>query len=253
MDGDGLEDLIAVDARGRFHLLLAEDDGYRDATDDWRIDVTATPGAPPVAALCDLDGDGRPDLLARGHGRLHILLNRGYRLLDETSRGARPVPADFSGLICADLNRDGAPDLIIEGSLWPRAFMNRRHGHLIEVNPSSLDAGALDGARAAATPPPRREEHPLVRRLFWLRPQVDLPLVFLWLGALGAAHTHSRVQGARGALGRPMVIAALAAAGLAWLLWSSDQRAVPRLWGTAAAAAAALVAAAIEGWIARRR
>jgi hypothetical protein len=71
-------------------------------------------------ASVDINGDGRPDLLASGHCGLNVMLNRASdRSLIAFDQpvpvvgGAQQIASRSVGFALADVNRDGKPDVIL--------------------------------------------------------------------------------------------------------------------------------------------
>ncbi len=124
VDGDGLDDLAVISDAGRLRLLLQRDGTFDDATARLGLDV-----APwhDTVVLCDLDGDGRADIVAReadprGDGTVSRL--RYLRSLDgwmDDATDTLPAPLPFAvtngrGLpTCDDVDGDGDLDLLVPG------------------------------------------------------------------------------------------------------------------------------------------
>lgn len=117
VDGDGDDDLFVVDEDGRLRLFRQDEASFVD--DSHRVPADIRPGRLEFA--CDLDGDGRDELGFRVDGpdpNAPLRLLRPHRrwIEDATADlGALPVWVDAAiGRIgCVDLDRDGAPELVI--------------------------------------------------------------------------------------------------------------------------------------------
>jgi len=114
---------------------------FQDVTDQLGIDFTHDPGPigkyllPQIngsgCALCDLDGDDRPDLLFLSHGGLtSSSKNKLYRQkpdgkFEDVSAGSG---LDFAGactgVAVGDVNNDGKPDILIAMYGGIRLFLN---------------------------------------------------------------------------------------------------------------------------------
>ncbi|HUG89454.1 MAG TPA: FG-GAP-like repeat-containing protein [Planctomycetaceae bacterium] len=119
LDGDGDVDLIVAEFgwRATGHLLVLE-----NVTSDWSrpefiahyLDGRSGAIHAPVA---DLDGDGRPDivaLFAQQHEAVVAYLNRGDFRFDLRELDRAPHPAwGFSGMQLADLDGDGDLDVLV--------------------------------------------------------------------------------------------------------------------------------------------
>jgi serine/threonine protein kinase len=149
MDRDGLDDLLVLSATGDLQLLLQQDDGFVEATASWGLDLAPT----HKLAVCDLDGNGQPDLVARepitdlgeSGGRAFRLrylrtLNGWFEdATDDIQGPSYPAVTLGTGVLtCADVDADGDQDLIVAGGQrslppGPRVVLyeNVGQGHLV--------------------------------------------------------------------------------------------------------------------------
>ena len=127
-------------------------------------DVTATSGLPTTApklperegggafdiqqamgagiAVGDIDKDGYPDLFIAGEGMGRLYLNRGKEapgtFRDATEAYGIPANLDDShGALFADLDGDGALDLVVMRSEHPSLILQQKAGKLVDIAASS--------------------------------------------------------------------------------------------------------------------
>jgi hypothetical protein len=112
MNGDGIADLVVANDDGTVSLYIGSGRG----TFKLGVDLPVGPGSVAIA-VADLNGDHRPDVVVvhngaseSGSGRddLVILLAKGNGTYATTSR---PTGVNAQGLVIADLDRDGNPDI----------------------------------------------------------------------------------------------------------------------------------------------
>src|SRR5579863_163307 len=114
MNGDGLDDIVNIDAAGNINVIICNADGSFSVT-------TYSPGdlvAPSAVAVADVNGDGRPDVIVTDANDaatgLHVLLNNGDGTLAPevvypTGTAGSPGP---QAVAVADVNGDGRPDIV---------------------------------------------------------------------------------------------------------------------------------------------
>ncbi|MBI4584916.1 MAG: VCBS repeat-containing protein [Planctomycetes bacterium] len=132
LDGDGDLDLAVAKRfapnvpprpNGSISLLRNKGSGAFDA---WETLCWVT--SPAGLAASDLDGDGDIDLAAASEPSLLVFLNRGDGVFKKPT--AYPAGGLLWGIIAADLNRDGRPDLAAmnNGNGSAFVFLNRGGG-----------------------------------------------------------------------------------------------------------------------------
>lgn len=113
LDGDGTHEVLAVSFTAEAYLVL-EVEGTGDSTRLVERARTEIPGLQPSpAALADLDGDGRLDLLRvePGAARLEARLGTSSGRFDDPTEIDLDTPADQ--IAVADLDIDGALDIVV--------------------------------------------------------------------------------------------------------------------------------------------
>jgi hypothetical protein len=147
LNGDGKPDLAVAyddggDATGAAVFLNNGNGTFASAVN------YATAWRPVSVAIGDLNGDGKPDLVAVSYisqgaqGNVSVLLNNG----DGTFGAAAFYPAgDFLGFVTlADLNRDGKADLVITDAYFSvMVLLNNGNGTFAPPVTYSLDTGPL--------------------------------------------------------------------------------------------------------------
>lgn len=104
------------------------------ASADQIVTMENAPGQSPKdpdATLADLDGDGLPDLLLGRAGQFRTYLNHdGKRWLAPSDWGGRSPAVSLSskGVELADLDADGAPDLVVKSGLDSFRYFPRPTG-----------------------------------------------------------------------------------------------------------------------------
>ena len=151
LDGDGYTDLFVTTAVSD---VLLWNNGNGTFTEGARRAGVVSFGWHSGAAVVDVSGDGRPDLLVAGYTDVHhpfptspkgfpgnnagvrdlLFLNEGHRRFTEVGRelGLDPPPYDHSlGAVFSDFNVDGRPDLYIANDEDPnKLYLNEPGGPL---------------------------------------------------------------------------------------------------------------------------
>jgi hypothetical protein len=161
LDGDGREDLLVTREQGRVHALRQGDRAFTDVTTELGLELTRDE-ITGSRALCDLDGNGLPDLLShaglpddRRQARFVYLRNLGRWIEDVTDRGGFVPPAGEQertggSVTCVDVDGDGDLDVLKGRGIQDRGrpggvvlYLNRGHGRL---DPAPLAARGLGAA-----------------------------------------------------------------------------------------------------------
>ncbi|MFG3292700.1 FG-GAP-like repeat-containing protein [Streptomyces sp. NPDC048179] len=118
MPGDGLQDMVARMPDGKLYLYPGDGYGSFDVTK--RTEILLPQGAPDPAALDqilaagDIDGDGRPDLLAtEGNHYWAFLGYTGGAFTSAVLQNGGTVWPDRDLVSVGDHNNDGAVDLVL--------------------------------------------------------------------------------------------------------------------------------------------
>lgn len=117
LDGDGIDDVVTSDSFSFFNTIrFSVSVLLSDGNGGFRSRVTHPVGAGPVSgAAGDLDGDGDPDIAISnvGSGDVSLFVNDGSGALADAGAVA-PVSLPQTPAI-ADVNHDGANDLVVAG------------------------------------------------------------------------------------------------------------------------------------------
>ncbi len=120
LNGDGRPDLLVADFHSDSVSVLLNTTAPGAATATFAPTQTVSTGIgtyPSSAAVADLNGDGRPDIIAAdyGSGSVSVLLNTTAPGSTTPSFGAPQIFATGNGpsvVAVADLNGDGRPDIV---------------------------------------------------------------------------------------------------------------------------------------------
>lgn len=162
LDGDGLEDLLISREQGRVHALVQRDRAFVDVTEELGLELSRDELAGSLG-LCDLDGNGLPDVIAfagrqddRRRARLSYLRNLGGWLEDVSVRGGlTPMAGEHERpggvMTCVDFDRDGDLDLLKARLIQDKGrpggvafYLNRGHGLLERLPLAARGLGAAD-------------------------------------------------------------------------------------------------------------
>ena len=146
MNGDGDLDIVAIDsASSALRVLLGLGDGTFTRTRDgnkFPLTVnTALPAGAKLAAIADLNGDGKLDVAVTDSDHVSVLIGNGDGTFQPLTTYDTP---DAYDVIAADYNGDGLLDLLVTDNGVPAAFPNVDLGKLYVL----LNVG--DGKFAAA-------------------------------------------------------------------------------------------------------
>jgi len=123
-DSDGRWDLLSLGAAGlRLHRdLSASRPGARPAP------VSVGSARPRVVTVADLDLNGAEDLIWGGpESRFGVLMGRGDGTFVATTQALEAKGA-VEGVACGDVDRDGAPDVVVLTPAGPELWLNRSQG-----------------------------------------------------------------------------------------------------------------------------
>jgi enediyne biosynthesis protein E4 len=159
IDNDGLLDLYVTHLGSETNTLWKQGPAgaFRDATADWKLTSSKWRGTGFGALMADFDNDGFLDIavvnggVRRGeaHGksdfwapyeeRNQLFANRGNGSFVDQSGANKAFSGHFNvgrGLICGDINDDGAPDLLVT-SIGGRARLFKnvapKRGHWLKI------------------------------------------------------------------------------------------------------------------------
>jgi hypothetical protein len=115
VNGDGIPDLVVgSDQRSQgVSVLLGNGDGTFQRPKTFSV---AAGSYPRWVAVADLNGDGKPDIVAFGINKGSVLLGNG----DGTFQAPESLPVTDGGPVAvADVNGDGKPDIVVTGAFSP--------------------------------------------------------------------------------------------------------------------------------------
>lgn len=129
VNGDGFPDLVEIGADQTIAVLLNKGDGTFRAPVEYYVTLSAATSStgpqPKALAVADVNGDGKPDIVAvnTGDSTVSVLLGNGdgtfqAQTAEEAAKGkgkAAPsyaVGQGVTSLAVADLNGDGKPDIV---------------------------------------------------------------------------------------------------------------------------------------------
>jgi len=144
INGDGRPDIIWTDYdRRAVGVLFGTPGGTFTAQQVQRL-----PFHPASAVVADVNGDGLPDLLVAGGNNLNnpYLYSYSVAVLIGNGRGSFKDQQNISVygdvIAAADVNGDGAPDLIVASGTEVRVFLNDGHGNFAGGNTFPVDSVA---------------------------------------------------------------------------------------------------------------
>jgi len=145
LNADGEVDIATADYGSSTISILP---GTGDGTFGEAAHVRSGIPHPLGVAAADMDGDDVPDLVVVGQEspRVAVLLNLGHGRFRTTTY---PGADQGQGLIVADVNDDGAPDVIVaDGGGGVTPFLNGGNGTLRTTGTVSTSSGMVSGLAA---------------------------------------------------------------------------------------------------------
>ncbi|MES1255985.1 MAG: FG-GAP-like repeat-containing protein [Acidobacteriota bacterium] len=146
LDGDGDPDAALVDGQGRLHVFDNQQGGQFVAVAAPGADVRMT-----ALAVADVNGDGVLDLVTLGADGVVRRASRGPHAWEEaplatwSGRAGAPRPGG-DRIVLADLDNNGAPDIIASGGGQSRLWLGGTHGDYRALSgvPSAEVVAAVD-------------------------------------------------------------------------------------------------------------
>jgi HEAT repeat protein len=158
-DRDGILDVLITDVTGNALYRGRPDGTFEDVTERCGLPRQSVGGV--VAAWVDIDGDGWDDLIL---ARRVYRNEAGQHFTDYTGRCNLHLPADATGVVVADYDRDGRLDLYATrpgraaGKSWLDSRSGESHGNYLYRNKGDWQfedvtraSGALGGHRSTFT------------------------------------------------------------------------------------------------------
>jgi hypothetical protein len=155
-DGDGRPDILL--GNGFHGLRLYRNKGAPVGKPCQFEDVSAAVGLGPegiggqvkgnTLTVCDVDGDGRPDILY-GAGTGMLVLNKSQGFVEARNCGIVYQPGKV-GPVFGDFDNDGHPDLFVPQTGICKLFKNDGKGHFTDVTAQSGDLARSVGIATCA-------------------------------------------------------------------------------------------------------
>jgi hypothetical protein len=119
-DGDGYEDILLFD-QDRLAILFGGPNGQFTEPQPTNVSIGANRGL----GVCDVNGDGRPDLAVGSRFYVHVYLGIPDREFEYKGRIRADNPRNIT---CSDLNDDGKRDLLVMGTSGISSFIGHGDG-----------------------------------------------------------------------------------------------------------------------------
>ncbi len=217
VDDDAFPDLISLDQRSGPRVWRGSEElRFDDHTEAWNMGLFPDTDLEMThrAVLVDLDGDGHSDLISGSHRQgLALGMGTAAGFVDRTD--TLPRTTGMRDLVALDLGGDGDQDLLV-----------------VLDGPDLL----LENLGAPTAAAPVVTSSPIWRRLAWLRPWPDVPLLLLAVAPWLLGGTLVRRAGSRLVLGRAGV-GLLVAGGAAVGVLATVELLPAWRWGLVAAGA----------------
>ena len=141
---------------GKVDPLPPKGPAFVDVSDDVGLGPSGMAAALKVDSLtvCDVNGDGRPDILVGAGTGMLLLASKnaaGKPVFVESKDHGLSFATDKVGPVFGDFDNDGIPDLFVPQKNGCKLFKNDGKGHFTDVTAKSGDlAGNLGWATSAA-------------------------------------------------------------------------------------------------------